>query len=588
MFNFLVAGNSVWWEGERLTIGVDRFKEYSGAEADAVALDQPETLKQLEEVPALLMYEVGARGPNARLVRHGRLQNIVRQGKELTFSFVPDPERAYLDQGVILAFSEQLGLHRWELTRTHWAIKDGELPAGILDTAVAERPVRTIGVIAAQYVEALQAGDEHRRDELEEELRELPASLEKALALLPSRLLDKPTPELYPSVGTKPRTPESRTAVAAVLARDGAEVPSTWPYSLAWFLDLYGSPTEAPLRDDAVYACSQHMIGLGREVDDPRPSVEAVAEVLWRCARSPLLAGRLRREIGVLIDQLERRQGTDGYWSEDSDAGETRPSVRGTAMATVVLQRLGDDRHHSRIQKATAWLIRQPRAEDGALPRHLGAAEPDVIATIFTMEAIRRSDVAGDLSHVLTAGDAWLLASQTELGGWVAEPWPDDFVVASVLDYLQRRGAMLPQVDGFLLMARDFLRKAEGMRLEGGANNRRLAAIATVHAVEMFLYGLFERRPDFALSAFKENGVETLGLREAMKALQERMQLLQLLAAPRRLSYRDQISSLVGKRDGIIHRAHEISEAELDIGMRHARQFIEQYGAELLNLDLLQ
>jgi len=32
----------------------------------------------------------------------------------------------------------------------------------------------------------------------------------------------------------------------------------------------------------------------------------------------------------------------------------------------------------------------------------------------------------------------------------------------------------------------------------------------------------------------------------------------------------------------------KISEAELDIGMRHARQFIEQYGAELLNLDLLQ
>jgi len=78
---------------------------------------------------------------------------------------------------------------------------------------------------------------------------------------------------------------------------------------------------------------------------------------------------------------------------------------------------------------------------------------------------------------------------------------------------------MLPQVDGFLPMARDFFRKAEELRLEGGANNRRLAAIATVHAVEMFLYGLFERREDLALSAFRDNGTDTLGLRDALRAL---------------------------------------------------------------------
>src|SRR3546814_4053262 len=67
---------------------------------------------------------------------------------------------------------------------------------------------------------------------------------------------------------------------------------------------------------------------------------------------------------------------------------------------------------------------------------------------------------------------------------------------------------------------RDFFRKAEELRLEGGANNRRLAAIATVHAVEMFLYGLFKDREDLGLSAFRENGAETLGPREAMGQLQ--------------------------------------------------------------------
>lgn len=67
MFSLLVAGNGEWWEREPLTMSIDRFKEYSGAEGDAIALDQPETLRRLEDVPALLMYEVGAGGKRCRV-----------------------------------------------------------------------------------------------------------------------------------------------------------------------------------------------------------------------------------------------------------------------------------------------------------------------------------------------------------------------------------------------------------------------------------------------------------------------------------------------------------------------------------------
>src|SRR3546814_4325153 len=92
---------------------------------------------------------------------------------------------------------------------------------------------------------------------------------------------------------------------------------------------------------------------------------------------------------------------------------------------------------------------------------------------------------------------------------WESEPYEDDFATAMVLDYLARPNDFLAQVDGFLLMARDFFRKAEELRLEGGANNRRLDAIATVPAVEMFLYGLFKDREALGLSAFREHGAET-------------------------------------------------------------------------------
>jgi hypothetical protein len=86
----------------------------------------------------------------------------------------------------------------------------------------------------------------------------------------------------------------------------------------------------------------------------------------------------------------------------------------------------------------------------------------------------------------LGAGEAWLVAGQTVLGGWTANPWSEDFVAAVVLEYLERRGAMLPQVDGFLLMARDFFRKAEDLRLEDGALMNPLIFHQTIqsHAVD--------------------------------------------------------------------------------------------------------
>ena len=104
----------------------------------------------------------------------------------------------------------------------------------------------------------------------------------------------------------------------------------------------------------------------------------------------------------------------------------------------------------------------------------------------------------------------------------------------------------------------------------------------------MFLYGLFERREDLGLSAYKDNGAETLGPREGLRILQEALRRIGHLSEHQMLPRRDQLSSLISKRDGIIHRAYEISDTELDEGIRQARGFIEKIGQELLNLNLLE
>ena len=288
-----------------------------------------------------------------------------------------------------------------------------------------------------------------------------------------------------------------------------------------------------------------------------------------------------------MIEILYLQQETEGYWTEVQGEVE-RKSVRVTALGTVALQRLGDDRYHQDIHNAIVWLVKQIQTETGALPRHEGEEKPDLVSTVLTMEAIRRSDKAEDLQHALSKGDAWIISQQNSTGKWHTEAWQDAEATHLALNYLIRRKEVLPQVDGFLLMARDFFRKAEELRFEGGANNHRLSAIAVVHAVEMFLYGLFERREDLGLSAYRDNGLETLGPREGLKNLQNALRRIGHLGEHQILPRRDQLSSLVSKRDGIIHRAHEISDTELDEGIRQARGFIEKIGEELMDLNLLE
>lgn len=197
MFNLLIAGHSEMWETQPYSIGLGRFKEYSGHEAAAIDPARPESLRRLDDVPALLMYEVGAGGPHARVVRHGRIRNIVRRGSELTFVFELDEHHAYLDRSRVLSVSDQLGMDQFEQHRTHWAVKDGELPPDLIATGTPERVERLVTAVAAEYTEAKREGSRAATD-LKEELAGFPASFEKAMALLPARIVRNPTPEALP------------------------------------------------------------------------------------------------------------------------------------------------------------------------------------------------------------------------------------------------------------------------------------------------------------------------------------------------------------------------------------------------------
>ncbi len=154
MFNVIVSGVAGAWEGAHLDIDLDRFNTYSGKSGETIDPNDPESLRRLDGTTAMVLYEVGVEGPNAKVVRHGRLRNVARYGEVISFQIELDRERPYFPRSAIVTFQRHLAMHRSEQARTHWAIKDGDLPPALLATATQDLPRDSD--VSAQEVEAAE------------------------------------------------------------------------------------------------------------------------------------------------------------------------------------------------------------------------------------------------------------------------------------------------------------------------------------------------------------------------------------------------------------------------------------------------
>lgn len=134
MFNVLVTYDKTAWETDQLMrIDAARFGEYSGSEAESISVKNSATLKSLEDIDTLLMYEKHSQSVNVDLVRYGRLHGIKAERGELTFRF---EEKGKFTGTVVDAFAARLGISKFEFNRTHWAVKDAGIPSVMLDKMI--------------------------------------------------------------------------------------------------------------------------------------------------------------------------------------------------------------------------------------------------------------------------------------------------------------------------------------------------------------------------------------------------------------------------------------------------------------------
>lgn len=128
MFNLLVSYDNTAWETPgTMSVSTGRFKEYSGTESEGISLSNKDSMKLLEGSQTLLMYELIS--DELHVVRYGLMRNINVARSTVQFDFDP---KGYFPTALIEEFGGQLGIADFEWSRTHWAIKNGEVPRELL------------------------------------------------------------------------------------------------------------------------------------------------------------------------------------------------------------------------------------------------------------------------------------------------------------------------------------------------------------------------------------------------------------------------------------------------------------------------
>lgn len=126
MYNLLVSSNEDAWDGEPWQVELARcVREYTDKEitqkfgeldASAVA--------ELKRLPCIFAYET----PNKKAPHFGVLREVTKRQGEVRIEY----ELQYLDPFItaedLVTMSFNLDIGKWELNRTHWAIKNVNLP----------------------------------------------------------------------------------------------------------------------------------------------------------------------------------------------------------------------------------------------------------------------------------------------------------------------------------------------------------------------------------------------------------------------------------------------------------------------------
>lgn len=156
MFNLIVTGNDEAWEqGEPYILDADRVvkeREYTAPEiaADLGALDA-QSRQRLTELPTLFAYEGVREGRFARL---GSVTRVQLNGGQVRLEYRFDENVPPIPSQIFEDLRWELEIGGWEMSRTHWAVKDADLLRILTEHGVV--PAEAVGEPPLQPGEQLE------------------------------------------------------------------------------------------------------------------------------------------------------------------------------------------------------------------------------------------------------------------------------------------------------------------------------------------------------------------------------------------------------------------------------------------------
>jgi hypothetical protein len=125
MYNLFVSGNDETWEGEPYLIETSRcVREYTDTEVTKRFAELDATARgELQRLPCVFAYESGCNKPP----KFGVIRNITKRQGQVRIEYELKEVRPFLTVENLTTLAFELDIAKWEMNRTHWAVKDVNL-----------------------------------------------------------------------------------------------------------------------------------------------------------------------------------------------------------------------------------------------------------------------------------------------------------------------------------------------------------------------------------------------------------------------------------------------------------------------------
>lgn len=126
MYNLLVSSDAGAWRGEEHIFDVGRcVREYTeDSLIDTYGGWKPDQIEQLRSFPCIFAYEAVHELPP----KFGLIKEIVKRGDKVRINYEIQDVDPFLSAKRLGELGFELDITKWELNRTHWALKNVDLP----------------------------------------------------------------------------------------------------------------------------------------------------------------------------------------------------------------------------------------------------------------------------------------------------------------------------------------------------------------------------------------------------------------------------------------------------------------------------